>query len=190
MRRIITENEGGYNLAIITIEVNVTNSLETQIGRLLQERGLKLVLAESCTGGLLGSRITDVPGSSEYFLGSVVAYAYEAKADLLGVSWDTLNTKGAVSRETVLEMARGIRNSMKANIAISVSGIAGPGGGTPEKPVGTTWIGLVTDEGEQAQIFEFSGNREENKISAVNAALKLLLDYLQGDQIDLNRNTS
>ncbi|HET9913941.1 MAG TPA: CinA family protein [Anaerolineales bacterium] len=168
----------------------MTNSLETQIGRLLQERGLKLVLAESCTGGLLGSRITDVPGSSEYFLGGVVAYAYEAKADLLGVSWDTLNTKGAVSRETVLEMARGIRNSMKANIAISVSGIAGPGGGTPEKPVGTTWIGLITDEGEWTQIFQFSGNREENKVSAVNAALKLLLGYLHGDQLDPNRNTS
>ena len=190
MHKIITENEGGYNLAIITIEVNVTNSLETQIGRLLQERGLKLVLAESCTGGLLGSRITDVPGSSEYFLGGVVAYAYEAKADLLGVSWDTLNTKGAVSRETVLEMAHGIRNSMKANISISVSGIAGPGGGTPEKPVGTTWIGLVTDAGERAQIFQFSGDREANKISAVNAALKLLLDYLNEDQIDLNQNTS
>ena len=102
------------------------NSLEIQVGQLLQERKLKLVLAESCTGGLLGSRITDVPGSSEYFLGGVIAYAYEAKADVLGVSWDTLNTKGAVSRETVLEMARGIRNLMKADIAISVSGIAGP----------------------------------------------------------------
>ncbi len=122
------------------------NSLEIQIGKLLHERGLKLVLAESCTGGLLGSRITDVPGSSEYFLGSVVAYAYETKVALLGVSWDTLNSKGAVSRETVLEMARGIRTSMKAAISVSVSGIAGPGGGTPEKPVGTTWIGLVATE--------------------------------------------
>jgi PncC family amidohydrolase len=183
MRKIITENRGGYNLASISIEVNVTNLLETQVGRLLQERSLKLVLAESCTGGLLGSRITDVPGSSEYFLGSVVAYAYEAKAELLGVSWDTLNTKGAVSPETVLEMAKGIRNRMKADIAISVSGIAGPGGGTPEKPVGTTWIGLVAEDGEWAKTFQFSGDREENKISAVNAALKLLLDYLQGNQI-------
>src|SRR5512139_3579985 len=188
MRKIITENVGGYNLH--SAEVNVINSLEMQVGRLLHERGLKLVLAESCTGGLLGSRITDVPGSSEYFLGGVVAYAYEAKVALLNVSWDTLNTKGAVSRETVLEMARGIRNSMQANIAVSVSGIAGPGGGTPDKPVGTTWIGLVTDEGERAQIFQFSGNREANKISAVNAALKLLLDYLQENQIDSNRNTS
>jgi PncC family amidohydrolase len=161
----------------------VTNPLEIQVGRLLQERKLKLVLAESCTGGLLGSRITDVPGSSEYFLGGVVAYAYEAKVDLLNVSWDTLNTKGAVSRETVLEMARGIRELLKGDIAMSVSGIAGPGGGTPEKPVGTTWIGLVAADGEWAKIFYFSGDREGNKISAAEAALKLLLDYLHGKQL-------
>jgi PncC family amidohydrolase len=161
----------------------VTNSLEIQVGRLLQERKLKLVLAESCTGGLLGSRITDVPGSSEYFLGGVVAYAYEAKVDLLNVSWDTLSTKGAVSRETVLEMARGIRDLLKGDIAMSVSGIAGPGGGTPEKPVGTTWIGLVAADGERAKLFYFSGDREGNKISAVEAALELLLDYLHGKQV-------
>lgn len=157
----------------------MTDSLEIQVGRLLQERGLTLALAESCTGGLLSSRITDVPGSSEYFLGGVVAYAYEAKVALLNVSWDTLNTKGAVSREIVLEMARGIHKALKSDIAISVSGIAGPGGGTPEKPVGTTWIGFVTGQGEWAEVFRFSGNREENKLSAAEAALKLLLDYLQ-----------
>jgi PncC family amidohydrolase len=159
------------------------NPLEIQVGQLLHERGLKLVLAESCTGGLLGSRLTDVPGSSEYFLGGVVAYAYEAKAELLGVSWDTLNTKGAVSRETVIEMARGVRQRMKAHIAVSVSGVAGPGGGTVEKPVGTTWIGLAAQDGEWARIYQFSGEREGNKISAVNAALSLLLDYLQGKEI-------
>jgi len=163
--------------------VNVPNPLEIQVGQLLHERGLKLVLAESCTGGLLGSRLTDVPGSSEYFLGGVVAYAYEAKAELLGVSWDTLNTKGAVSRETVIEMARGVRQRMKAHIAVSVSGVAGPGGGTVEKPVGTTWIGLAAQDGEWARIYQFSGEREGNKISAVNAALSLLLDYLQGKEI-------
>ena len=178
MRKIITENKDGYNLP--SIEVNVANQLELQVGKILQEQKLKLVVAESCTGGLLGSRITDVPGSSEYFLGGVVAYAYEAKVELLGVSWDTLNTKGAVSRETVLEMAQGVRDRMKADIAVSVSGIAGPGGGTPEKPVGTTWIGLVAADGERAELFQFSGNREANKSSAVEAALQLLLDYLRG----------
>ena len=159
------------------------NSVEIQIGKLLQERGLKLVLAESCTGGLVGSRITDVPGSSEYFLGGVVAYAYDAKVDLLGVSWDTLNTKGAVSRETVLEMASGVRARMKADLAVSVSGIAGPGGGTAEKPVGTTWIGLAAEDGEWTKVYQFSEDREGNKALAAEAALNLLLDYLQGKQI-------
>jgi PncC family amidohydrolase len=163
--------------------VNVPNSIEIQIGQLLMERGLKLVLAESCTGGLVGSRITDVPGSSEYFLGGVVAYAYEAKVDLLGVSWDTLNTKGAVSRETVLEMARGVRERMNADLAVSVSGIAGPGGGTAEKPVGTTWIGLAAEDGEWAKLYQFSEDREGNKALAAEAALTLLLNYLQGKQI-------
>src|SRR5215208_3840434 len=115
------------------LRFNVSISLEIKIGKLLQQRNLKLSLAESCTGGLIGNRITDIPGSSEYFLGGIVAYAYEAKVALLGVSWDTLNTKGAVSRETVLEMARGARRVLDTNIAVSVSGIAGPGGGTADK---------------------------------------------------------
>ena len=159
----------------------MSRSLEILVGNLLKECGLRLVAAESCTGGLRSSRITDVPGSSEYFLGSIVAYAYEVKAALLNVSWDTLNTYGAVSRETVLEMARGARTRLNGDIAISVSGVAGPGGGTPDKPVGTVWIGLVTKEGEWAKEFRFSGNREQNKTSAADAALKFLLDYLQGN---------
>jgi PncC family amidohydrolase len=169
-----------YNLHNKFDEVNVANSLEIEVGKLLHERKLKLAFAESCTGGLVGHRITDVPGSSEYFLASIVAYAYEAKVALLGVSWDTLNTRGAVSRETVLEMARGARRVLSTDIGVSVSGIAGPGGGTPDKPVGTTWIGLVVDEGEWAQLFHFSGDRTYNKDAAADAALQLLLDYLEG----------
>lgn len=153
---------------------------EILVGNILKARGLKLVAAESCTGGLIGSRITDIPGSSEYFLGSIVAYAYEVKASLLGVPWDTLNTIGAVSRETVLAMAHGARNRLNGDIAISVSGIAGPGGGTSEKPVGTTWIGLVAMDGEWANKFQFSGNREQNKSFSATAALEMLLDYLEG----------
>src|SRR5262245_33951330 len=126
--------------------------LETQIGQLLHERGLTLALAESCTGGLVGNRITNVPGSSEYFLGGLVVYYYEAKVRLVGVSWETLNSTGAVSRETVLEMARGARKMLDADIAVSISGVAGPGGGTDEKPVGTTWIGLAAKDGEQARL--------------------------------------
>jgi len=170
----------------------VADSLEFQIGQLLRKRALKLALAESCTGGLIGNRITDVPGSSEYFLGGIVAYAYEAKVALLGVSWDTLNTRGAVSQETVLEMARGARRVLTADIAVSVTGIAGPGGGTAEKPVGTTWIGLAAEEGEWTRLFQFSGNREQNKVSSANSAIQMLLDYLQDKLAGsvLNQKTS
>lgn len=157
----------------------MSNSLEILVGSILRERSYMLVAAESCTGGLIGSRITDVSGSSEYFLGSIVAYAYEVKVALLDVPWETLNTHGAVSRATVIQMAKGVRNRLGGDIALSVSGIAGPGGGTPEKPVGTTWVGLVSDEGEWAKEFHFSGNRQDNKSSAADAALQMLLDYLQ-----------
>ncbi len=158
------------------------NTIEALIGRLLRQRGLKLAVAESCTGGLVCHRITNIPGSSEYFLGGIVAYAYEAKVALLEVSWDTLKACGAVSRETVLEMARGARNALGADIGLSVSGIAGPGGGLPNKPVGTTWIGLVAADGEWARYFVFEGNREQNKASSAEAVLTLLRDYLSGEK--------
>lgn len=158
----------------------MTLDLETRTGKILHERGLTVATAESCTGGLISHRITNVPGSSEYFLGGVVAYGFEAKANLLGVSWNTLQTMGAVSRETVIEAARGAKSALNANIAISVSGIAGPGGGTPEKPVGTTWIGLVAFDGEWARHFVWDGDREQNKHYSSEAALQFLLDYLEG----------
>lgn len=156
-------------------------TLEAQMGKLLQERGLKIAFAESCTGGLLGNRVTNVPGASAYFIGSLVAYAYEAKANLLGVSWETLNTYGAVSRETVLEMARGAHIAFQADITVSISGIAGPGGGTDSKPVGTVWLGLATADGEWARQFHFSGNREQIKAASADAALQFVLDYLEGN---------
>jgi PncC family amidohydrolase len=155
-------------------------NLETQIGRLLSKRKLTLALAESCTGGMIGDRVTNVPGSSRYFLGGVIAYAYQAKVDLLGVSWDTLNQFGAVSRETVLEMAEGARKTLKADIGASATGIAGPGGGTPDKPVGTVWIALHSPEGGWTRSFQFSGNRTEIKSAAADAVLQLILDYLVG----------
>jgi PncC family amidohydrolase len=156
--------------------------LEVLIGDLLRARGLKLATAESCTGGLVGDRITNVAGSSDYFLGGVVAYAYEAKVALLGVSWGTLAQYGAVSRETVLEMARGARKVLGADIAVSVSGIAGPSGGLPNKPVGTTWLGLSAPEGDWARLHLFNGDRTQNKASSAEAALKFLVDYLQGNK--------
>ena len=154
--------------------------MPTQIGALLRARGLKLATAESCTGGLIANWITDTPGSSDYFLGGIVAYAYEAKVALLNVSWETLQKYGAVSRETVLEMARGARTNLSADVAISVSGIAGPGGGLPNKPVGTTWFGLAAADGEWAYLYQFKGDRLENKSFAAETALKVLVDYLQG----------
>jgi PncC family amidohydrolase len=128
---------------------------------------------------LVSHRITNVPGSSEYYLGGVISYAYEAKVRLLGVRWETLNTYGAVSRETVLEMARGVRAALGAEIGLAVSGIAGPGGGTPEKPVGTTWIGLSVANYEQAWHFVWSGNRLKNKKISAEMTLQLLVEYLR-----------
>lgn len=157
-----------------------TPPLEIQLSAILTERHLTLVTAESCTGGLVSSRITDVPGSSVYFLGGIVAYSYEAKASLLGVSWDTLNSKGAVSRETVIEMARGARRVFDADIAVSVSGIAGPGGGTDEKPVGTVWIGLATPGWEEARHFVWDGDRVHNKLMSSDAAMQFVIDFLEG----------
>ncbi len=154
-------------------------SIEEQVGALLRQKNYLLATAESCTGGLLGHRITDIPGSSVYYVGGVVAYAYEAKVALLHVSWDTLQQHGAVSRETVLEMAQGARKALNATLAISVSGIAGPGGGMPGKPVGTTWFGLAAPEGVWARVHQFEGDRVQNKQSSAQAAFQFLLDYLQ-----------
>jgi len=160
--------------------MNENESLEVLIGRLLREAHLRLALAESCTGGLIGDRLTDVPGSSEYFLGGVVAYAYEAKVAVLGVSWDTLQAHGAVSRETALEMAHGARRVLSADLGLSVTGIAGPGGATPDKPVGLTWTALAAPDGVWARSFVWPGQRRENKRLSAEAALRLLADYLEG----------
>lgn len=153
--------------------------IEITLGNLLRQRKLSLATAESCTGGLVASRITDVPGSSEYFLGGIVAYAYEAKVAMLGVSLDTLQDYGAVSKETVIEMARGARTALGADIAVSVSGIAGPGGEMPGKPVGTTWFGLSTTAGDWARRFAWDGDRLTNKTLSADAALQFVLDYLE-----------
>ncbi len=158
--------------------------LEVRLGGLLRRRGWTLAVAESCTGGLLADRITDVPGSSEYFVGGVVAYANSVKERILGVSPQTLDQWGAVSRQAVLEMARGAQRILGADLVLSVSGIAGPGGGTPEKPVGMVWIGLVTPQGEQARVFYWKGDRRANKEQSVQAALQMAVDYLEEDLDD------
>jgi nicotinamide-nucleotide amidase len=158
----------------------MSKELEVMIGEKLRARGLRLALAESCTGGLVGHRITNVAGSSTYYMGSVTAYAYEAKVRLLGVTWETLEAYGAVSGETVTEMARGVRRALAADVGIAVSGIAGPGGGTPEKPVGLVWMAVSAPEGAWTRNFNFSGERISVKEQAAEEALKLGIDFLDG----------
>jgi PncC family amidohydrolase len=153
--------------------------VEVVAGDLARQLNIHLAVAESCTGGLISHLLTNVPGSSDYFLGSVVSYANQVKIQLVGVKPETLAIYGAVSRETVLEMARGVRQVLSADIGISVSGIAGPGGNTPDKPVGTTWIGLSAAELDQAWLFQFSGDRQGIKRQAAEMALRLLVDQLK-----------
>jgi PncC family amidohydrolase len=136
---------------------------------------LEIQVGESCTGGLLGHRLTQVPGSSEYFLGGVVAYAYDSKERLLGVRHKTLYDHGAVSHETAVEMAHGARVAFGADLGVSVTGIAGPAGGLPDKPVGTTWIAVSTRSGDLAERYLWQGDRASNKESAADAALRLIL---------------
>jgi PncC family amidohydrolase len=152
---------------------------EITIGNLLRARGWRLAVAESCTGGLIGHRITNIPGSSTYYMGSITAYAYEAKVRLLGVRWETLEAHGAVSEPVVIEMARGVRRALAADVGLSVSGIAGPGGGTPEKPVGLTCIGLSVPDYERAWTFTWHGNRIQNKEQTAEKALQLLAEFLK-----------
>lgn len=154
---------------------------EISTGKLLRKLGWRLAAAESCTGGLIGHLLTNVPGASDYYLGSVTAYAYEAKVRLLGVSWETLETYGAVSAETVLEMARGVCRALAAEVGVAVSGIAGPGGGTPEKPVGLTWIGICTPHMEKAWKFVWEGSRLQNKEQSAEKTLELLVQTLAAE---------
>lgn len=156
----------------------MTENIEQLIGNELRDRGWRLAVAESCTGGLIGHRITNNSGSSTYYLGSITAYAYRAKVRLLGVSWDTLEEYGAVSEETIKEMALGVRRALAADIGLSVSGIAGPTGGTPDKPVGFTWIGLSTSRGIWTLQHNAGGNRIENKKEIAQTALEFLYQFL------------
>jgi len=153
-------------------------TLEETLGPLLKARRLTLAAAESCTGGLIGHRLTGVPGSSEYFLGGIISYSNAAKERLLGVPAETLRTFGAVSEETARAMARGARRALGADLGVAVTGVAGPGGGTPEKPVGLTWLALSAPGIEEAQCHLWNGDREANKASSAEAALKLVEAYL------------
>ncbi len=156
------------------------DSLEGVIGELLVKRRAKLAVAESCTGGQLGMTITSVAGSSDYFLGGVLAYDNRVKISQLGVAEEILRQHGAVSEECAKAMATGAKKLLNADYALAVTGVAGPGGGTPEKPVGLTWIGIATPGGVSARSFRFSSDRQVNRTRAVYSALEMLRRELLG----------
>ena len=156
-----------------------TKVVEEQVGVLLKQSGLKLATAESCTGGLVAHRITSVSGSSAYYVGGLVAYADEVKEAHLDVQIQTLLEHGAVSEETAREMAKGVRRRLGADVGLSITGIAGPMGGTAEKPVGLVYVALSAPGAEICQEHVWQGDRLENKEQSAQAALCLLLDYLQ-----------
>lgn len=152
--------------------------MEEVVGRLLKERGLKLATAESCTGGLLSARIVNVPGSSAYFVGGFVVYANELKTRLLSVEEEAIKRYGAVSEEVCRQMAVGALEETDADISLAITGISGPEGGTPDKPVGLTYIGLATDREVMVKRFLFNGGRNENRFLATQWALEMLRQYL------------
>jgi nicotinamide-nucleotide amidase len=139
-------------------------------------RGLTVAVAESCTGGLVAAAITEVPGSSAYFLGGVVSYADAAKAALLGVPEAALEAHGAVSAQVAVAMAVGARARFGATLAVSITGISGPDGGSEAKPVGLTYVGLATTEGTDVRRFQFAGGRAENREAAASVALTWVLE--------------
>lgn len=155
------------------------STLEETVGQLLTEQGLSIAVAESCTGGLIAHQLTNVPGSSAYFVGGVVAYSNEVKEQVLGVSHETLSVRGAVSEECAQEMARGARRFFDTDVAISSTGIAGPTGGTPQKPVGLVYVALAAQDIERCERHVWQGDRLENKRQTSEAALEMLRQYLE-----------
>ena len=151
------------------------------LAALLVQKGFVLGTAESCTGGLLAAFCTSVPGSSRWFQGGVVAYANEVKTALLGVPPDMLHTCGAVSREVAEAMSQGCLGAVQAHCAIAVTGIAGPDGGSPEKPVGTVWIATcLRVDGAEAHCFHFAGDRSAVRLAAIHQGILLLAERLKG----------
>lgn len=152
--------------------------LENEIGDLLRSKGLTLGVVESATGGLISHLITNVPGSSDYYKGSVNSYSNEIKIKLIGVKAGMLDSYGSVSPQVAGEMAQGGRKVLGVDICLADTGIAGPGGATKDKPVGLFYLGLASKDGFSTRKHIFHGNREQNKLSAAEAALKWLKEYL------------
>ena len=155
--------------------------LSKELSDMFWKEGLSLATAESCTAGNIAAVITAIPGSSHFYKGGIIAYSDEVKINLLGVSPEILDTKGAVSEEVVIEMAKGAMKSMNSDCAIATSGIAGPDGGTVDKPVGTVWIAWATPEGTVAERYQFGAARLREQITqrAVTTALVRMIQLLQ-----------
>jgi len=157
--------------------MSMPDPLEIQLNLLLSERGAPtLATAESCTGGSVAARIASISGSSAYYLGSVVSYSNDVKHNVLGVSWSVLEERGAVSAECALAMSIGVRTAIGSDIAVSTTGIAGPMGGTPRKPVGLVYIGIAAPTWLEAFEFHFEGDRARVIEQSVQRALMLLLE--------------
>jgi PncC family amidohydrolase len=157
--------------------------LENKIGKLLSGKGLTLAVVESATGGLISHRITNASGSSVYYKGSITAYSNDIKLKLVGVKIETLVHFGAVSYQVAAQMAEGGRRLLKADICIADTGVAGPGGGSIEKPVGLVYIALADAQNTESRKFVFTGSREENKAKFADAALEWLLAYLEASEL-------
>ena len=182
MRPMLEEMQARFGDAIYTMDEEVT--LEESIVELLKQRGLTVTTAESCTGGKLSGRLLNVSGASEVYKEGYITYANDSKEKLLGVRHETLAAYGAVSEQTAAEMAAGAAKAAEADAALSVTGIAGPGGGTPEKPVGLVYIGCQVCGICKVKEFHFTGNREKNRDYAVVRALTMLREML----LEENRN--
>jgi len=151
---------------------------EEAVGRLLKKSGCALSVAESCTGGLLSHKITSIPGSSDYFMGGIVAYSNDLKKKILKVPGGTLRKFGAVSKETAMAMAKGAKKNTGSDIVAAITGIAGPNGGSKAKPVGTVFIAIADKKSEWCRKFLFRGKRHAIKLTASNNALKMLIEFL------------
>lgn len=160
------------------IDESAIVELARQLGEQLQARELTCATAESCTGGLVGHLITEIAGSSAYFAGGAITYSYAAKERVLGVRHETLMTHGAVSYQVAQEMARGALRLYEADVAVAITGVAGPGGGSAEKPVGTVHVHLSAADGtERGERFVWDADRSGNKWLSAEAALQMLLEY-------------
>ena len=162
------------------------NAAVLKLAGALLRRSMTCATAESCTGGLVGAMLTAVPGSSDWYVGGVISYANAVKKHLLGVRQEDLDREGAVSEPVVRSMALGVCEAAGAQTAMSVSGVAGPGGGSAEKPVGTVWIGWAVCGRSRARVFHFAGDRDKIRVQATEAAIEGLLNWLEESGVPEN----